>query len=159
MIKVGTIGMIDKNAKSFPTVTAHADIANGYVCTVAGGKTVAPVAGASGTPQTADLYIVMNTIVGDNAYIDGQTIAAGDFVNAFLLKQWDKQTLVFDEGHITYASSKSYADIVADTTKLVVGTDGKFAVATDVTHYGMYFEVTKKVQFNGNAVEVRIVVA
>jgi len=158
MIKVGTIGMIADNKKNFPTVQAHADILNGYICTVAAGKTVAPVAGISGTPQTADLYIVMNTVNGDDSYTDA-TIAKDDYANAFLLKQWDGQTLVLDEGHITYGAGEDYSDITAGTTKLTVGTDGKLAINATTTDYGMYFLVTKKVNFCGNGVEVKIVVA
>lgn len=157
MVAVKSIGMIEKNLKNDPTVKAHADIPNGYLCTVAAGKTVAPVAGASGEKQTADLRIVMNTGAGDDCYKDF-TVKKDAFANTFMLKQWDGQILVFDESHVTYASSKSYADITVGT-KLVAGTDGKFSVATDVTNYGVYFEVTKKVAFNGKGIEAKIVVA
>ena len=40
---------------------------------------------------------------------------------------------------------------------LVSGTDGNFKIETDVSNYGIYFIVTEKLQFNGNAVSVKIV--
>lgn len=157
MIKVRTIGMVDKNMKNDPTVKAHADIPNGYLCTVTDGKTVAPVAGASGAKQSKDLRIVMNTALGDNHGTD-ITVKKNDYANTFILKEWDGQDLVFDESHITYASGKSYSDIVKGT-KLVADTNGKFAVTTDVSNYNVYFEVIDKVMFNGNGIITRIVVA
>lgn len=157
MIKLRTIGMIDKNLKNDPTVKAHADILNGYLCTVAGGKTVAPVAGASSAKQSKDLRIVMNAPLGDDSYTD-IVIKKDSFANTFILKEWEGQDLVFDESHITYASEKSYKDLTVGT-KLVADTNGKFAVSTDVSNYGVYFEIVQKIAFNGNGIIARIAVS
>lgn len=157
MIKLKTVGMIDKNLKNDPTVKTSDEIHNGYLCEVIDGLTIAPIAGTSGAAQTKDIRIVLNSILGDEQYQDTK-IAKGAFANTFMLKEWDGQCLVFDESHITYASDKKYADInVGDN--LIADTYGKFAVTTDVTNYEIYFKVIKKVEFNGNGIEARIVVA
>lgn len=156
MIKVRTIGMIDKNLKNDPTIKAHEDIPNGYLCTISEGKTVAPVAGASGSPQSKNLRIVLNTPLGDDCYTN-ITIRKDAYANTFMLKEWDGQELVFDESHITYASEKSYKDLTVGT-KLIANTDGKFAVSTDVSNYGVYFEIVNKISFNGNGIIAKIVV-
>ena len=59
MIKVGTIGMIEKNAKSFPNIKAHAEIINGWFGTVNDTVTIAPTID---TVKSANLVVVMNTI-------------------------------------------------------------------------------------------------
>ena len=154
MIKLGSIGMIVDNKKNFPYVKAHAAIPNGYFCTVTDTATVAPT---STTVKGADLCVVLNTALGDNVYSDF-TIALGEYANAFLLKQWEKQYLIADEGHITYGEGEDYTDITAGTTNLTIGTDGKLAITADVTTYLLYFAVVEKFQFNGkNAVKLRVV--
>jgi nucleoside-specific outer membrane channel protein Tsx len=154
MIKLGTIGMIADNKKSFPQVKAHADIANGYFCTITDTDTVAPT---STTILGADLCVVLNTKLGDNCYKDF-TINKDENCNAFLLKQWEKQYLTVDEGHITYGTGEDYSDITEGTTNLTIDANGKLAITADVSTYLLYFAVVSKVQFNGkNAVKVRIV--
>ena len=149
MIKVGTIGMIEKNAKSFPNIKAHAEIQNGWFGTISDTATVTPT---TTTVKSKDLTIVMNTIVGDDAYTDVK-IPAGEYVNAFLLKEWDRQTLELDATHLVGALSTYEKDDV-----LVANTDGKLVegVATD---YGVSFVVLKKTNFCGGGLIVKIVVA
>ncbi len=150
MLKVKTIGMINDNKKSFPIVKAHADIINGYFCTITDEATVAPTAD---TAKGADIYVVMNTINGDDSYTDA-VVKAGENVNAFLVKQWDKQNLQLNVNHLTTA----YGSVAKDD-KLVIDATGKLVKQADVTGYAIYFRVVKKIQFAGNGLEVQIVVA
>lgn len=156
MLKLKTIGMIEKNAKNNPVVVANEDMKNGSLYTVSEGRSVLPVDGTSGSPQSADLYVAINTGSGDARYTDF-VISEGDYLNSYLLKAWEGQEIVFDESHITYGSNQDYSKIVPGVTKLVAGTDGKFKIASDVANYKMHFEVMEKLQFNGNAVSAKIV--
>lgn len=153
MVKFETMGMI-KAAKSFPNIKAHADIANGYFCTIdfVNKATVAPTAD---TAKTKDVAVVMNTVNGDVQYTD-VTIPSGEYVNCFTLAELANQNLQLDESHITYADTKSYADIVKGTTLLGIGTDGNLEVIADATGYGVYFTVLDKINFNGNGLLVKI---
>lgn len=150
MLKAKTVGMINDNKKSFPTVKAHADILNGYFCTITDTATVAPTADSA---KGADLHVAMNTINGDDSYRD-VGIKQGEYVNAFLVKQWDKQNLQLNDKHLTNAYTT-----VAKDDKLVVDTDGKLVKKSDVTGFAIYFRVVDKIQFCGNGLEVQIVVA
>ena len=158
MIKLKTIGMIEKNAKGDPTVKAHQDLQNGSLHIVSNGLTEFPKAGSSGDKQTKNICIALNTNSGDKQYSDF-VIEKGDFVNSYLLKAWENQEIIFDESHITYAESQDYSKINPGETKLVAGTDGNFKIETDISNYGIYFEVTNKLQFNGNAISAKIVCA
>lgn len=157
MLKLKTIGMIEKNEKGNPIIKAHEDLKNGVLHTVLGGLTVFPVAGTSGTKQTKNICVALNTVSGDKQFTDF-TIKKGEFVNSYLLSAWDGQEIIFDESHITYGNSEDYSKIIVGTTKLVANTDGNFKIETDVSNYEIYFEVTEKLQFNGNAVSAKIVI-
>ena len=79
MVKVKTIGMIEKNAKNEPTVKAHADLKNGTIFVISSGVTAYPSEGTSGSHQTKDLYIALNSGSGDERFTDF-TIKKDDFV-------------------------------------------------------------------------------
>ena len=148
MVKVKTIGMIEKNAKNEPTVKAHADLKNGTIFVISSGVTPE-------NHQTKDLYIALNSGSGDERYTDF-TIKKDDFVNGFLLRAWENQEIIFDESHIEYGQNQSYSSLDVGT-KLVATNSGKFKIESSVTNYGIYFEITEKMQFNGNAVSAKIV--
>lgn len=156
MIKVKTISMIEKNAKGNPTVKAHRDLKNGALHTISNGMTVFPVAGTSENKQTKNICVALNTGSGDEKYSDF-TIKKDDFVNSYLLSSWENQEIIFDESHITYDESQDYSQIKVNETKLVANTDGNFKIESDISNYEIYFVVTEKLQFNGNAVTVKIV--
>ena len=156
MLKVRTVGMIEKNAKNNPIPTAEVEMKNGAFHIVKNGVAKLPTEGAAGAKQSADLSVAINTGVGDERYTEFK-IAQGEFVNSFLLKAWEGQDLTFDESHITYGVSEDYSKITVNSTKLVAGTDGNLKIASDVTNYGVYLLVVQKLQFNGNAVSARIV--
>lgn len=162
MVKLSTIGML-KTAKNDPTVIADGATINGYIHTKGtDSKADAPVAGNSTTAQTKDLLIALNEIVGDASYTDAK-IADGAYLNSYLLRAWDGQTLVFNESNITYPSGKAYADLVANTTVMVANTDGKLTIADGTTlkvaEHKITFPIVAKTQLNGNAIVVKISVA
>lgn len=162
MVKLWTVGM-HKTAKNDPSVIAHADIVNGFIHTKdTNNKTVAPVAGSSSATQTKNLLIALNTIVGDDSYKIDTLIKKDTIVNSYYLKAWDRQQLVFNEDNISYASNTSYDDIKPKRTIMIAHTDGKLRIADgtaiDADDYGVRFCVLKKIQFNGNAVVVKIII-
>ena len=138
MIKVETLGMLDI-AKINPVLTSANDVVNNSFLTV-GGIT----------------YVILNDINGDDAYKDGVTIKAGEYLNGYDLSAWAGQKLVIDEKHITYASGADYDDITAGTTLLKPKTDGTLEVASTAPESGVYFKVTDKVTLTGKAVKVLI---
>ena len=138
MIKVETLGMYDI-AKINPVLTSANDVVNNSFLTV-GGIT----------------YVILNDINGDDAYKDGVTIKAGEYLNGYDLSAWAGQKLVIDEKHITYASGADYDDITAGTTLLKPKTDGTLEVTSTAPESGVYFKVTDKVTLTGKAVKVLI---
>jgi hypothetical protein len=77
-----------------------------------------------------------------------------------LLKAWDGQDLIVNEENITYATGTDYTDITAGTTIMIANTDGKFIIADGTTlkaaEHKINFAVAEKLQYNGNAVRVKI---
>lgn len=140
MIKCATIGMIG-NAKLNPVLKSESDVQNYTFLT-----------------NDGDLYLVMNTPAGDDAYVDDLTIKAGEYLNGFLVKAWEGQELIADEKHIAYDSGKAYKDITKGTTILTVNSAGKLAIAASAPTSGIYFKVTDKCRLTGNAVKVKVVV-
>lgn len=136
MIKVETLGMIDI-AKVNPVLKSEADVANYSFLTVDG-----------------DLYLIANTLTGDDAYRDDVAIKAGEFLNGFMVKAWEGQKLVVDAKHIV----GTYADIAVDTF-MSAGTDGKLKVEASEPTSGVYFKVTDKCRLTENAVKVKVMVA
>lgn len=140
MIKVETLGMLDI-AKVNPVLKSDKDVKNYSFLTFDG-----------------DLYLISNTITGDDAYREDIVIPAGEYLNGFIVEAWRGQKLVVDEKHIAYDSNKSYADIVAGTTLFTVNTDGKLVVASTAPKSGIYFKVTDKCTLNEKAVKVKVIV-
>lgn len=141
MIKVETVGMADV-AKNNPVLKSQTAVANYSFIT-----------------DDGDLYLISNTVTGDNAYVDNNTFAAGEYLNGFLVKAWEGQKLVIDEKHIAYASNKSYADIVVGTTLLGVDSStGKLEVINSAPASGVYFKVTDKCTLTQKAVKAKVIV-
>lgn len=138
MIKCETVGMLDI-AKINPVLTSANDVVNNSFLTVDG-----------------ITYVILNDINGDDAYKDGVTIKAGEYLNGYDLSAWAGQKLVIDEKHITYASGADYDDITAGTTLLKPKTDGTLEVTSTAPESGVYFKVTDKVTLTGKAVKVLI---
>ena len=141
MIKVETVGMADV-AKNNPVLKSQTAVANYSFIT-----------------DDGDLYLISNTVTGDQAYVDNNTFAAGEYLNGFLVKAWEGQKLVIDEKHIAYASNKSYADIVVGTTLLGVDSStGKLEVINSAPASGVYFKVTYKCTLTQKAVKAKVIV-
>ncbi len=141
MIKVETLGMLEI-AKNNPTITSQSAVANYSFLTVDG-----------------DVYLISNTITGDDAYKKDVTIPAGEYLNGFLVKNWESQNLIIDETHIDYAANKSYADIVAGTTILTIKANGNVEIANAAPESGVYFKVVEKTTLTGKAVKAKVYVA
>jgi hypothetical protein len=116
MIKVETIGMLDV-AKINPVLTSDKDVTNNDFIT-----------------DNGILYLIDNTIVGDDAYKDGAVIPAGEYLNGYQVKAWEGQKLVVDGKHVTDGiSALKKGDV------LVAGDDGKLEKG-DAT--GVHFVVS-----------------
>lgn len=140
MIKTETIGMLD-SAKVNPVLTSQTDVENYQFIT-----------------NDGDVYLVANTLTGDDAGKEDIVIKAGEYLNGFLVKAWDGQKLIIDEKHIAYAASKSYSDITTGTTLMTINTNGKLAVAESAPASGVYFKVTDKCRLTQKAVKVKVIV-
>lgn len=116
MIKVETIGMIDR-AVNNPILTSENDVNNYSFITV-----------------DDVLYLVSNTIVGDDAYKENVVIPAGEYLNGFQVKAWEGQKLVIDGKHVTGG-----IDTIAKGDVLVAQEDG--TLTTGVAS-GVHFVVS-----------------
>lgn len=133
MIKCMTIGMWDV-AKINPVLKAEKDVANYSFMTF-----------------DNDLYLIANTIVGDDSYREDVVIKAGEYLNGFLVKAWEGQKLVVDGKHIVDGVA---ALNVGDA--LVPNEEGKLAVGEAA---GVHLVVTEKTTLTEAAVKVKVVVA
>lgn len=137
MIKVETIGMLDV-AKVNPVITSESDVTNNQFIT-----------------HEDNVYLVANTLVGDDSYREDVVIKAGEYLNGYLVKAWEGQKLVIDGKHVT----GEYATYSVKDTVLVVGKDGKLAVSEAAPDSGVYFVVTDKCTLTEKAIKARVCVA
>lgn len=140
MIKIETLGMLDV-AKVNPTLKSQSDVGNYTFIT-----------------DNGIVYLVANTIVGDDSYKENCVIKAGNFLNGFAVKAWEGQKLVVDEKHIAYGSEETYASITAGTTLLTINENGKLAIASEAPASGIYFKVTDKTILTEKAVKALVIV-
>ena len=140
MIKVETLGMLDV-AKINPVLKADEAVENYSFLT-----------------DNGILYLICNTLVGDNAYKDKYTFPAGEYLNGYVVKAWEGQKLVIDEEHIAYGSGETYASLVPGETVLIVNEAGKLAVSETTPADGVYLLVTDKTTLTGKAVKACVVV-
>lgn len=141
MIKVETIGMLDREVLN-PVLTSESAVANYSFLTVDG-----------------KLYLIANTLVGDDSYKDDYTIPAGEYLNGHLVEAWKGQKLVIDAKHITFGQSENYANsITAGTTLLKVDSNNKLVITATAPTSGVYFKVTDKCTLTGQAVKAEVLV-
>ena len=133
MIKVETLGMLDI-AKINPVLKSDKDVANYSFIT-----------------DNGDVYLISNTIVGDDSYKENIVIPAGEYLNGYLVEAWKGQKLVVDGKHIAGGVATLNKDDV-----LVVAEDGTLKTGEAA---GLHFVVTEKVTLTEAAVKVKIVVA
>lgn len=134
MIKVETLGMLDV-AKNNPVLTSDKEVANHSFITVDG-----------------ILYLIDNTIVGDDAYKENVKIAAGEYLNGYQVKAWEGQKLVVDGKHVT----GGIASLEKDAVLVVDEATGKLKTGSAT---GVHFKVTEKVTLTEAAIKVVVCVA
>ena len=141
MIKCELVGQIS-NSKNNPVITSASAVKNYTFMTVDG-----------------VLYLIANTVSGDDSYVDDVTFAAGEYLNGFQVDAWAGQKLVIDERHIAYGSGESFASLTAGTTLLTVDSDGNLAIAENAPASGVYFKVTDKMTgIGGNRIKAKVMV-
>ena len=131
MVKVETIGMYDV-AKINPTLVSDKDVANHSFISV-----------------DNILYLIDNTVVGDDAYKEGIVIPAGEKLNGYVVKAWEGQKLVVDGKHVE-GGIESLED-----GDVLIAKDGKLATGEAV---GTYFIVAGKTTLTEAAIKVTIAV-
>lgn len=123
MVKVHTVEMIEHSAHSTPNVKAHADMPNGALV----GLTYTGASKVTKAPATgSDLYIVLNTQVGDDEYDLAYTIKQGEYVNLFKLANWVGKELDVTKENVT----GTYANIAVGDTLTFDTTTFKFKKAS-----------------------------
>lgn len=141
MIKCETVGMFEI-AKPNPVLTSENAVANYNFLT-----------------KNGITYLICNTTLGDDAYRDDVTFAAGEYLNGYQVDVWAGQKLVIDEKHIAYGAGEDYDDITAGTTLLTINAAGKLAIDDEAPEAGVYFKVTEKTTLTGKAVKAMVMVA
>lgn len=135
MVKVHTVEMIEHSAHSTPNVTAHADLPNGALV----GLTYTGASKVTKAPATGnELYIVLNTQVGDSEYDLAYTIEQGAYVNLFKLSNWVGKELDVTKENIT----GTFANIAVGDTLTFDATTFKFKEAA-ATAGDICFKVTE----------------
>ena len=133
--------MLDREVLN-PVLTSESAVANYSFLTVDG-----------------KLYLIANTLVGDDSYNDDYTIPAGEYLNGHLVEAWKGQKLVIDAKHITFGQSETYANsITAGTTLLKVDSNNKLVITSTAPTSGVYFKVTDKCTLTGQAVKAEVLV-
>lgn len=133
--------MLDREVLN-PVLTSESAVANYSFLTVDG-----------------KLYLIANTLVGDDSYKDDYTIPAGEYLNGHLVEAWKGQKLVIDAKHITFGQSETYANsITAGTTLLKVDSNNKLVITSTAPTSGVYFKVTDKCTLTGQAVKAEVLV-
>lgn len=133
MVKVETIGMYDV-AKINPTLVSDKAVKNYSFVTV-----------------DDILYLIDNTVVGDDSYKEDISIPAGDKLNGYAVKAWEGQKLVVDAKHIVGGiSTLSKGDV------LVANDEGKLEAGAAA---GVHFVVSEKTTLTEPAIKVVVTVA
>lgn len=133
MVKIESLGMLDV-AKVNPVLKHTDDVKNYSFITI-----------------DDDLYLIANTVTGDDAYKEDVTIPAGEYLNGFLVKAWEGQKLVIDGKHI-----QDELSTVSVGETLVVEDGGLKKGSAS----GVHFVVTDTgVTLTGAAVKAKVVVA
>lgn len=142
----GTVEMIEHSAHNDPTVVAHAAVPNGYFHIISSGSSAVPT-------QSGELWVAINTPLGDNRYLADVTIPAGDRLNSYRVADWDDKELIITQANLT----DTVASLVAgDTLKAdATGKLAKAGINTTVT-----FSVIEKLNYMGvPAIRVKVAAA
>lgn len=145
MIKPYELGMTVKenNASS---VEAGGSYINGAVGTVSDGVFT--------VSSTALDYVMLDKSAGDTAY-DDFTVESGSQVKVYELSAWDGKDLCVSPANFVYAASSDYSDLAVGTTHFTVSSStGKLVQVTATTTDTDYFQLTAKINFDGQGVRV-----
>jgi hypothetical protein len=149
MIKMREIGMF-ATAKNDPTIKAHAEIKNGYLCSIASGKTVALADAAAAKVAELKLAILHH----DADEFAPALIAKDAYVTVFDVGAWAGQHLLVTSDHLSLAAGTadfaalSLGDIFVACGANVTGDGGKFLEITAATGYNVYFTLEAKTKLN-----------
>ena len=161
MIKFRELGLF-ATAKNDPTIKAHAEIANGYLCSIAAGKTVALANAAAA--KVAELKLAL--LHHDADEFAPAKIAKEAYLTAFDVAAWAGQHLIVTEDHLSLASGTanfaalSVGDKFVACDASVTGDAGKFLEVAAATGYNIYFTLEAKTSLNGvNAADFLVHVA
>lgn len=150
MIKFRDLGLF-ATAKNDPTIKAHAEIKNGYLCSIASGKTAALADAA--TAKVAELKLAILHHDGEEFAPD--TIAKDAYLTAFDVAAWAGQHLIVTEDHLSLAAGTAnfaaltVGDKFVACSAAVDGDAGKFLEVSAVTGYNIYFTLEAKTKLNG----------
>lgn len=140
MVKWHTIEMIEHSAENTPNATAHADLPNGALV----GLTYTGASKVTKAPATAnELYVVMNTQVGDDEYSTNYTIKQGEYVNLFKLSAWVGKELDVTVDNIV----TTYSDIAVGDTLTFDATTFKFKEAAATTGDVKFTVISKSASY------------
>ena len=150
MIKFRELGLF-ATAKNDPTIKAHAEIANGYLCSIASGKTVALANAAAA--KVAELKLAL--LHHDADEFAPAKIAKDAYLTAFDVAAWAGQHLIVTEDHLSLdAGTANFAalsigDKFVACSAAVTGDAGKFLEVYAATGYNIYFTLEAKTKLNG----------
>lgn len=137
MIACETIGMLDV-AKVNPVITSASDVVNNQFIT-----------------HEDNVYLVANTLTGDDSYREDVVIKAGEYLNGYLVKAWEGQNLIIDAKHI----EGEYNTYAVKNKILTIETDGKLKEGEKPSAGTVYLTVTDKCTLTEKAVKAKICVA
>ena len=150
MIKFRELGLF-ATAKNDPTIKAHAEIKNGYLCSIASGKTVALANVAAAKVAELKLAILHH----DADEVAPAKIAKDAYLTAFDVAAWAGQHLIVTEDHLSLdAGTANFAalsvgDKFVACSVAVTGDAGKFLEVSAATGYNIYFTLEAKTKLNG----------
>ena len=150
MIKFRELGLF-ATAKNDPTIKAHAEIKNGYLCSIASGKTVALANAAAA--KVAELKLAL--LHHDADEFAPAKIAKDAYLTAFDVAAWAGQHLIVTEDHLSLdAGTANFAalsvgDKFVACSAAVTGDAGKFLEVSAATGYNIYFTLEAKTKLNG----------
>ena len=125
-------------------------------------KAATDVANYTFLTDDGDVYLITNTITGDDAYKEGVVFAAGEYLDGYLVKSLEGLELVADEKHIAYDVEEDYDDITVGTLLGIdtseTATKGKLTVIESAPATGVYFKVTEKGRLTEKAVVIKVCV-
>ena len=89
----GNVEMIEHDAHNDPTVKAHAEVPNGYFFIISSGSSAVPT-------SSGELWVAINTPLGDDRYIADVKIPEGARLNAYRCSDWIGEELIVTQANV-----------------------------------------------------------